>query len=96
MAKVGVEATRILDVTIDTIKQYRDRQQCSKFKADFENSIVKLEEYIKKVSHQASQRVKLVELMEKGEIFYDAQFHDATRVFNVSLNRGGRSILLEA
>ena len=51
---------------------------------EFENSCLKLEEYIKKLESQAKNRKQLVQLMEQSEIFYDAQFKDAEMVHNVS------------
>ena len=63
---------------------YLDKNQCAKFKIEFENSCLKLEEYIKRLENQASKRKQLVELMEQSEIFYDAQFKDAKMVHNVS------------
>ena len=62
-----------------------DKNQCAKFKVEFENSCLKLEEYLSKLSHEAAQRKLLVQLMEQSEIFYDAQFKDATTVYTVSL-----------
>lgn len=85
LSKSQVEATRILDINLDHIKQYRDKHQCAKFKTEFENSCLKLEEYIKKLVAQQEQRKLLVKLMEQSEIFYDAQFKDAKTVFNVRL-----------
>ena len=60
-----------------------DKNQCAKFKVEFENSCLKLEEYLKKLGEQAVERKQLVQLMEQSEIFYDAQFKDAKVVFNV-------------
>jgi len=62
----------------------KDKNQCAKFKVEFENSCLKLEEYIKKLESQAKNRKQLVQLMEQSEIFYDAQFKDAEMVHNVS------------
>ena len=62
----------------------KDKNQCAKFKVEFENSCLKLEEYIKRLESQAKNRKQLVQLMEQSEIFYDAQFKDAEMVHNVS------------
>ena len=83
--KSSMEATRLLDVSSEHIKQYRDKSQCAKFKVEFDNSCVKLEEYVAKLTAQAEQRHTLVKLIEKGEIFYDAQFKDVKTVYNVSV-----------
>ena len=82
--KSQVDSTRIVDISSDHVKQYRDKTQCGKFKAEFENSCIKLEEFLVKLEAQAKQRIELVKLMEKSEIFYEAQFNDAKTVNNVS------------
>ena len=82
--KSQVDSTRIVDISSDHVKQYRDKTQCGKFKAEFENSCIKLEELLVKLEAQAKQRIELVRLMEKSEIFYEAQFNDAKTVNNVS------------
>lgn len=82
LSKAQVEATRILDITLEHVKQYRDKNQCAKFKTEFENSCIKLEDYIRKLSIQQEQRRMLLKLMEQSEIFYDAQFKDAKTVSN--------------
>ncbi len=49
---------------------------------EFENSCLKLEDFLKKLSQEAEQRKQLIQLLEQSEIFYDAQFKDATTVVN--------------
>lgn len=82
LSKTSVEATRILDINVEHIKQYRDKTQCANFKVEFENSCLKLEDFIKKLSQEVEQRKQLIQLLEQSEIFYDAQFKDATTVVN--------------
>lgn len=82
LSKVNVEATRLLDINIEHIKQYRDKSQCANFKVEFENSCLKLEDYLSKLSKEAAERKNLIQLMEQAEIFYNAQFKDATTVAN--------------
>ncbi len=79
-----VDSTRILEVTVDSIKQYRDKTQCLKFKEDFQNSCLKLDDYIKQIQIQIQEREQLIKLLEQSEIFYDAQYKDAKLVVNVS------------
>lgn len=82
LSKTSVEATRLLDINVEHIKQYRDKTQCANFKVEFENSCLKLEDFIKKLSQEVEQRKQLIQLLEQSEIFYDAQFKDATTVVN--------------
>jgi len=60
-----------------------DKNQCAKFKVEFENSCNKLEEFIHKLTEETEQRKILIQLLKQSEIFYDAQFKDATTVYNV-------------
>ena len=87
-----MEASRLTDMSLDHIKQYRDKSQCSKFQSEFESYCAKLEEYVQKLNHLKKERKSLVQLMEQSEIFYDAQFKDAKMVFNVSLKKNLRGI----
>ncbi len=84
LTRKEVEATKILDITVESIKQYRDKRQCAKFKTDFEASMNKLNELVLKLNDQAEKRKELVKLLEQSEIFYDAQYNDARTVSNVN------------
>jgi hypothetical protein len=81
----AVDATRILEITSEHIKQYRDKNQCLQFKQEFQNSCLKVDEYIKQISLQIDEREQLTKLLEQSEIFYDAQYKDAKLVVNVSV-----------
>jgi len=89
-SRAGVEASRLLDINGEHIRQYRDKSQCANFKAEFENSCLKLEDFLAKLSKEAAERQKLVQLMAQGEIFYDAQFKDATTVATAYRNDGAK------
>ncbi len=65
-------------------KIFIDKSKCANFKTEFENSCIKLEEFLNKLTKEAAQRKLLIELMEQSEIFYDAQFKDATTVYTVN------------
>lgn len=82
--KTEIEATRILEINLEHIRQYRDRSKCDKFKNEFEASSDKLDQYVRKLSEQMEQRKQLVNLLKQSEIFYDAQYKDAKTVFNVN------------
>ncbi len=84
LCKSEVEATRLLDITVESIKLTKDKRQCAKFKVEFENSCLKLEELQRRMATQAEKRKVLVQLLEQSEIFYDAQYNDAKTVSNVS------------
>lgn len=83
LCKSEVEATRIMEITADSIKLTKDKGQCAKFKKEYENSCLKLQELLVKMEQQAEKRKQLVQLLEQSEIFYDAQYNDAKTVSNV-------------
>lgn len=82
LSKSNVEATRLLDINVEHIKQYRDKSKCANFKIEFQNSCLKLEDFLNKLAKEASERKELIQLLDQGQIFYDAQFKDATTVAN--------------
>jgi hypothetical protein len=88
--KITVEATRIFDINIETIKQYRDKQKCIKFSTEFDTSSSKLEEFLKKLKDEEAERDSLINLLKQSEIFYDAQFKDAKMVHNAYRIFGGK------
>lgn len=81
--KNDIEATRILEINLDHIRQYRDRIKCDKFKIEFETSCDKLDQYVHKLDKKLEKRKQLITLLEQSEIFYDAQYKDAKTVYNV-------------
>jgi hypothetical protein len=85
LCRSEVEATRLLDITVESIKLTKDKRQCAKFKVEFENSCLKLEELQRRMASQAEKRKALAQLLEQAEIFYDAQYSDAKTVSNVSI-----------
>jgi hypothetical protein len=60
-----------------------DKNQCSKFKQELDNSFFKLDELIRRLTNVHAQRQQLLEQMQCAEIFYDAQFKEAKTVYNV-------------
>ncbi len=50
VSRTTLEATRLLDINVEHIKQYRDKNQCSNFKNEFENSCLKLKNFLTKLS----------------------------------------------
>ncbi len=46
---------------------------------------MKLEEYVTCVENEMKERSALIELLEEGEVYYDAQYGEAKIVANVSL-----------
>lgn len=81
--KNDMEATRILEINLEHIRQYRDRNKCDKFKTEFEASCDKLDEYVHKLNQKLEKRKQLITLLKQSEIFYDAQYKDAKTVYNV-------------
>ena len=64
-----------------------DRKQCENFEVELENSLLKLQEHIKKLKMQRDKRKQLVDLLKQSQLFYDAQNKDVLTVLNVSIRR---------
>lgn len=84
MKYIIVKSLNIYFIKLNFLLYFKDKSQCSKFKTDFENSCALLEEFLNMLQNMGKQRAELVNLMEKSEIFYEAQFNDAKKVNNVS------------
>ena len=72
---------------ISAIKIYSvslDRAHGKEFSQNFENSCLKLEEYVGCVEQELKDRAALIEALEEAEVFYDAQYGEAKIVTNVS------------
>lgn len=65
---------------------YLDRKQCENFEMELENSLVKLQEHIKKLKTQCDKRKQLVDLLKQSQLFYDAQNKDVLTVLNVNIH----------
>ena len=61
-----------------------DRAGGKKFSEQFEDGANKLEDYVNSLKKEIEIRRKLIDLLKKSEIFYDAQFGEAKIVTNVS------------
>ena len=83
LTRAELEATRLLEITAESIRLTKDKRQGAKFKVEFENSVLKLDAMLAKVAVQAERRRALVQLLEQSEVFYDAQYNDAKTVSNV-------------
>ena len=65
---------------------YLDRAHGKEFSQTFEDSCVKLEEYVHCVEQELKDRAALIESLEEAEVFYDAQYGEAKIVANVRVN----------
>ncbi|XP_067666545.1 regulation of nuclear pre-mRNA domain-containing protein 2-like isoform X2 [Haliotis asinina] len=80
-----------LDVSSqEAVKQLKDKTHGKEFSHQFEDSCVKLEEYLEKLDTQNQNRKALLELMETAELFYDEQYREAKIVANAYKNFGTR------
>ncbi|XP_038076989.1 proline-rich protein 36-like isoform X2 [Patiria miniata] len=74
----------------ETIMQLKDRAGGKRFSQQFEDSAVKLEDYVTSLTKEVELRRKLFDLLQKSEIFYEAQFGEAKIVANAYKNFGMR------
>lgn len=81
-----VDASKICEANVESVRQYRDKAQCERFAADFATSRAKLCEFIGSLEGQSAERQRLVKMLQQAEVFYDAQYRDAKLVANVSQN----------
>ncbi|XP_041464248.1 protein piccolo-like [Lytechinus variegatus] len=80
-----------LDVTsVDTISQLKDRAGGKLFSQQFEDAADRLEEFVVALEKEVNLRKQLVDLLEKSEIYYDAQMGEAKIVANAYKNFGTR------
>ncbi|XP_033634094.1 formin-like protein 20 [Asterias rubens] len=74
----------------ETIMQLKDRAGGKRFSQQFEDSAVKLEGYVASLTKEVELRRKLFDLLQKSEIFYEAQYGEAKIVANAYTNFGMR------
>ncbi|XP_022110340.1 regulation of nuclear pre-mRNA domain-containing protein 2-like [Acanthaster planci] len=74
----------------ETIMQLKDRAGGKRFSQQFEDSAIKLEDYVNSLTKEVELRRKLFDLLQKSEIFYEAQFGEAKIVANAYKNFGMR------
>lgn len=67
------------------LRNISDRAHGKEFSQNFEDSCVKLEEYVHLVEQEIKDRAALIESLEETEVFYDAQYGEAKIVANVSM-----------
>lgn len=62
-----------------------DRAHGNEFSKQFEDSCVKLEDFVGSFEKGVHDRKTLITALEEGELFYQAQFGEARIVANVSM-----------
>ncbi|XP_064607793.1 regulation of nuclear pre-mRNA domain-containing protein 2-like isoform X2 [Liolophura sinensis] len=68
--------------SIEAVKQLKDRAHGNEFSKQFEDSCVKLEEFVGSFEKGVHDRKALITALEEGELFYQAQFGEARIVAN--------------
>ena len=61
-----------------------DRSHGKEFCKQFEDSCIKIEDYVNTLEREITQRKAVLMMCENSEIFYDEQFKEAKIVANVS------------
>ena len=62
-----------------------DRSHGKEFCKQFEDSCIKIEDYVNTLEREITQRKTVLMMCENSEIFYDEQFKEAKIVANVSI-----------
>ena len=62
-----------------------DRSHGKEFCKQFEDSCMKIEDYVNTLEREIIQRKAVLAMCENSEIFYDEQFKEAKIVANVSM-----------
>lgn len=83
-------ALRIDATSIEAVKQLKDRSHGNEFCRQFEESCVKIEDYVAMLEKEIRQRRTVLSLCEGAEDFYFSQFDEAKVVANAYKNFGAR------
>ncbi|XP_078487647.1 regulation of nuclear pre-mRNA domain-containing protein 2-like [Ciona intestinalis] len=88
--KIEVDEKRLRAIRVDVssteaIKKLKDKVGGEKFSREFEESAAQLEEFLGQFEKYVEQRKQLLEVLEKGTVYYHAQYHEAKIVVNVSI-----------
>ncbi|XP_052793995.1 regulation of nuclear pre-mRNA domain-containing protein 2-like isoform X2 [Mya arenaria] len=85
LASLRIDATNI-----EAIKQLKDRSHGNEFCRQFEESCVKIEDYVSLLEKEIKHRKKVLGFCEGAEDFYSEQFREANIVATAYKNFGAR------
>ncbi|XP_060565021.1 regulation of nuclear pre-mRNA domain-containing protein 2-like isoform X2 [Ruditapes philippinarum] len=83
-------ALRIDATNIEAVKQLKDRSHGNEFCRQFEESCVKIEDYVAMLEKEIRQRRVVLSMCDNAEDFYCTQFDEAKVVANAYKNFGAR------
>ncbi|XP_045216267.2 regulation of nuclear pre-mRNA domain-containing protein 2-like isoform X2 [Mercenaria mercenaria] len=83
-------ALRIDATNIEAVKQLKDRSHGNEFCRQFEESCVKIEDYVAMLEKEIRQRQVVLSMCDNAEDFYCTQFDEAKVVANAYKNFGAR------
>ncbi|KAL4227712.1 Regulation of nuclear pre-mRNA domain-containing protein 2 [Mactra antiquata] len=83
-------ALRIDATNIEAVKQLKDRSHGNEFCRQFEESCVKIEDYVAMLEKEIKQRSIVLAICDEAENFYCTQFDEATLVAYAYKNFGAR------
>ncbi|XP_041370408.1 regulation of nuclear pre-mRNA domain-containing protein 2-like [Gigantopelta aegis] len=75
---------------LEAVRQLKDKAHGKEFSIQFEESCVKLEDYVEVLADEITERKTLIQLTEISEMFYDEQYREAKIVANAYKNFGTR------
>lgn len=81
---------RIDATSLEAVKQLKDRSHGKEFCKQFEDSCIKIEDYVNTLEREIIQRKAVLAMCENSEVFYDEQFKEAKIVANAYKNFGAR------
>ncbi|KAK3601074.1 hypothetical protein CHS0354_029301 [Potamilus streckersoni] len=81
---------RIDATSVEAVKKLKDRAHGKEFCQQFEDSCVKIEDFVNSLKKDIVDRKSMVEMCEQSELFYDEQFREARIVAHAYKNFGSR------
>jgi hypothetical protein len=62
----------------------KERRKTDDFFQEFDTSVARMEEYVRALEQETQDRIKLISLLEQGDVFYEAQRGEVKVVCTVS------------
>lgn len=89
--KLSNLTSRNMDVSSsEVLRKFKDRSHGQQFQKDFDEATRCLEEYIKALEKEVSERTELISMLEDAKVYYDSQNGEARIVASAYKNFGNR------
>lgn len=89
--KLAALTSRNMDVSSsEVLRKFKDRSHGQQFQKDFDDATHCLEEYIKALEREMTERTEVAEMLEEAKVYYDNQHGEARIVATAYKNFGSR------